>query len=1058
MDILNEKFEKAIFTSNKFSFINMIIITLVGMIIFGIHILIEGNILLSILLICYFFMYLFIIKTVWKITEKTTLSYYYYILLGLANLFFAPDIIMMYYYGEPIIKTQKWLGYAIGSISAVLNSRVFETKVLTYTCSFIYYTNIIFLTWLIYFLYGINDMMSYFNIIDFVYIAFIILMNFSNTYSKDINHQNYNKSMWENDFNSEKFKSMFKNLITPIIKINKEHYTIEINDIFKDFLRKIKDNTGDVDCFLDESNQATEYFRQVTKISEEYIIFYKHYMTGTTVTNNASRKNSLQIFEITELSIDNFYRKLYYLDKIFKTFKSYKTHEGTKKKLINKVINLFDLIFIDSKCFSEEEKSKIIGHYYIQNSELTTFDMSFRKSTICDVEMIDILFYDTSNITQIEKAKAETEVESRKHYLSLVSDKFMTPIQVLLVLINDITKHFIENNIEMPKKLNEIYNLGIYIQTLNQDITSCSRMEGGLEVNFATFEIKDLFHLCQEITNILIKNNSTKCYAIKTKLIIYPDVPTQINSDINRLRQVLINFLSNAYKFTLSGEIKILVKLVESKINYDEISVSIQDTGTGITVSNRESIFNGIKEIENLKHLTQIENGIGLLLCNIITCRLGTKFKYVPMINGSKFYFTFFNIKSNKIEISINKDKYSKMIDVVKEDNLPSTAKIRFNNIDSHIDFVKSISNSNSTLTNSIAFDRLYNNKKLNDKEHKVNDKEDKEEKEDKVNDKENYLYEINNNDNFRSTKIQGNRVNNLSVKKTKKYDLESLTIQENGTNDIDYNTDNQISISPFLINEQINKGGAKEDQEDYEDKEKLSSYIKENCSNNNIFLFDDNVFDFYKINKDDSIFTKSTNNLPSKRNELQNNKYSTLFYDICEICSKYHENTDFLKMYENFKPYIKFFYQNLLTLTNKPVSNIIKSNKLKRILLVDDNKIILKALKNITTSAIKDLNQTNNIQIIKAYDGVDALALFKIDHYISQSISYIISDQNMSMMDGCQFVKLVNSYKLGRDIKLYISSTDNEILKNTVIKNVEFINKPVRKTDLKLLLSSKQR
>ena len=71
-------------------------------------------------------------------------------------------------------------------------------------------------------MYGINDMMSYFNIIDFVYIAFIILMNFSNTYSKDINHQNYNKYMSENDFNSEKFKSMFKNLITPIIKINKE--------------------------------------------------------------------------------------------------------------------------------------------------------------------------------------------------------------------------------------------------------------------------------------------------------------------------------------------------------------------------------------------------------------------------------------------------------------------------------------------------------------------------------------------------------------------------------------------------------------------------------------------------------------------------------------------------------------------------------------------------------------------------------------------------------------------------------------------------------------------
>jgi len=129
--------------------------------------------------------------------------------------------------------------------------------------------------------------------------------------------------------------------------------------------------------------------------------------------------------------------------------------------------------------------------------------------------------------------------------------------------------------------------------------------------------------------------------------------------------------------------------------------------------------------------------------------------------------------------------------------------------------------------------------------------------------------------------------------------------------------------------------------------------------------------------------------------------------------------------------------------------------NKVKRILLVDDNKTILKALKNVTKIAIKELKLTNKLEIIKAYDGIDALALFKIDHYTSQSISYIISDHNMSMMDGCDLINLVNKYKLGRNINLYISSTDNEIIKNSNIKNVEFINKPVCKTDIKNLLSN---
>jgi len=59
-----------------------------------------------------------------------------------------------------------------------------------------------------------------------------------------------------------------------------------------------------------------------------------------------------------------------------------------------------------------------------------------------------------------------------------------------------------------------------------------------------------------------------------------------------------------------------------------------------------------------------------------------------------------------------------------------------------------------------------------------------------------------------------------------------------------------------------------------------------------------------------------------------------------------------------------------------------------------------------------------------------------------------------MSMMDGVDFIKLVSTYKLGRDIKLFISSTDNEIIKSNNIKNVYFINKPVRKSDIKDLLS----
>ena len=107
----------------------------------------------------------------------------------------------------------------------------------------------------------------------------------------------------------------------------------------------------------------------------------------------------------------------------------------------------------------------------------------------------------------------------------------------------------------------------------------------------------------------------------------------------------MINFLTNAYKFTLSGEIKIVVNLEESNINYDEISVSIQDTGgIGVSEDIRDTFDGQIKEITDLRHINPIENGIGLIICKIITCRLGKNFGYKSKKKGSNFYFSFYNV------------------------------------------------------------------------------------------------------------------------------------------------------------------------------------------------------------------------------------------------------------------------------------------------------------------------------------------------------------------------------------------------------------------------------
>ena len=123
------------------------------------------------------------------------------------------------------------------------------------------------------------------------------------------------------------------------------------------------------------------------------------------------------------------------------------------------------------------------------------------------------------------------------------------------------------------------------------DIISFSKEHTGVEVKFTKLETEDPFKFGQRVLNLLIKYNNSKRYAIKTSLNINSNVPKTIYSDEIRIKQVLINLLTNAYKFTSSGQINIEVDVINSWNFYDEIQVKVEDTGIGISVEDENKLF-----------------------------------------------------------------------------------------------------------------------------------------------------------------------------------------------------------------------------------------------------------------------------------------------------------------------------------------------------------------------------------------------------------------------------------------------------------------------------------
>lgn len=146
---------------------------------------------------------------------------------------------------------------------------------------------------------------------------------------------------------------------------------------------------------------------------------------------------------------------------------------------------------------------------------------------------------------------------------------------------------------------------------LINDILDISRMESG-RIKFVE-EVCDVVELCQTAL-------STAEYARRTQAIYQFQTPVSsliLKTDAQRLKQVLINLLSNAGKFTPSGFIRLAIK-VNKEDNCLEFSVT--DTGCGIPAGKSERIF---ERFEKLNEYSQ-GTGLGLSICKLIVENLGS--------------------------------------------------------------------------------------------------------------------------------------------------------------------------------------------------------------------------------------------------------------------------------------------------------------------------------------------------------------------------------------------------------------------------------------------------
>ena len=136
-------------------------------------------------------------------------------------------------------------------------------------------------------------------------------------------------------------------------------------------------------------------------------------------------------------------------------------------------------------------------------------------------------------------------------------------------------------------------------------------------------------------------------------LDVEPEVPYRLVGDPSRLNQILINLLTNAIKFTNSGEITILVKIVDEREGQITLEFSVEDMGIGISETHKNALFEAFNQADGSTTRKYGGTGLGLAICKNLTELMGGEISVTSSLNqGSRFNFTLPFIKIPASDLS----------------------------------------------------------------------------------------------------------------------------------------------------------------------------------------------------------------------------------------------------------------------------------------------------------------------------------------------------------------------------------------------------------------------